>query len=349
LLSKGVVRAATLTGFSELVREHGHEPCDLLNDLGLKADFLDLPDAYISFDTYCQLMENAAQRTQTPEFGLILGNRQSVGILGALGFAMQQSTTVKEALELFQRHYHTHNPSASVSNRIHDGIVQVSSNALITMPLKYTQARFKTIGVTISILKLLCGDDWRPKEVWFDFQYRGKKDVFKKMLRAPVSFGQPETCVFYDAKFIDRVIANNDPNLRAILANYIRMIKQENDNDFVSLVYATIKSALPTEHCNKINISRFLGMSARTLQRKLAKQDTTFKGLLIQARTESAKHYLTRTDFTITQISEILGYAELSVFSRAFKVWVGVSPASWKVKAKELAVEQTKEKSKNIT
>jgi AraC-like DNA-binding protein len=70
-----------------------------------------------------------------------------------------------------------------------------------------------------------------------------------------------------------------------------------------------------------------LHMSTRKLHRKLAAEDTSFRALLLEIRTELAKQYLNDTSLTLTEISFMLGFSEISSFSRAYKRWTGKSPS----------------------
>lgn len=74
--------------------------------------------------------------------------------------------------------------------------------------------------------------------------------------------------------------------------------------------------------------ARDLGVSARTLQRRLADEGTTFQRELSGVREKLARHYLTRTQLSTGEIAFLLGYAEQNSFYRAFHDWAGVSPES---------------------
>lgn len=73
-----------------------------------------------------------------------------------------------------------------------------------------------------------------------------------------------------------------------------------------------------------------LGMSSRTLIRKLDKQGETYKSLLQKTRLQRAQHLLKNTHLNAAEIADKLGYQEAANFSRAFKQWTGVSPGAWR-------------------
>jgi AraC-like DNA-binding protein len=70
-------------------------------------------------------------------------------------------------------------------------------------------------------------------------------------------------------------------------------------------------------------------MSERSLQVHLAEEQCSFRELLEKVRREIATFHLRRADIPLTQLAQLLGYSELSAFSRSFRGWYGVSPRQW--------------------
>ena len=87
--------------------------------------------------------------------------------------------------------------------------------------------------------------------------------------------------------------------------------------------------SLPDGEPSKAAVARTLGMSTRNLQRHLAAEGTSFKDLLNAARGSLARSYVDEGRLTVTEIAFLLGFADVSAFSRAFKRWTGMSPREW--------------------
>lgn len=86
-------------------------------------------------------------------------------------------------------------------------------------------------------------------------------------------------------------------------------------------------SSLSNDRIPRMNVAaKELGMSPRTLARKLTKEGTTFNAVMLQIRIHLARAYLVNSDMQITQIAWRVGFKESASFSNAFKKWLGISP-----------------------
>ncbi|MBS3804285.1 MAG: helix-turn-helix transcriptional regulator [Oleiphilaceae bacterium] len=91
-----------------------------------------------------------------------------------------------------------------------------------------------------------------------------------------------------------------------------------------------IAEGLP-EGCARVeDVAAELNMSRHTLYKRLKEEDLTFLGLVEEVRREQALCYLHDRDRSLLEVAELLGFSELSAFSRAFKRWMGRSPAEFR-------------------
>lgn len=109
-----------------------------------------------------------------------------------------------------------------------------------------------------------------------------------------------------------------------------RLYEMEKDDTFAAKVRSALTELLPGGGGTADGVAEKLGISKRTLQRKLAEEDTSFQKQLNGVRELLAKHYIKNTDMSTDDISFLLGYQELNSFLRAFSIWTGISVSEYK-------------------
>ena len=129
-----------------------------------------------------------------------------------------------------------------------------------------------------------------------------------------------------------------EPNLKKILYRQaFDTLKQLFGFDYVSIkdksLGETVKFLIQNIQTNKATLAQLsshLGLTERTLQRKLEKEEIQFSELLQFLRSQMAKQMLEVSLYRVTEIAQILGYSESSAFNRAFKKWEGISPLKYR-------------------
>ncbi len=118
----------------------------------------------------------------------------------------------------------------------------------------------------------------------------------------------------------------------------------ERDGLFADQVRHQIQVSLPRGRADEAAIARSLGMGRSTLRRRLARNGTSFRTIVQQIHDEAAKYLIRESDLVLAEVATALGYAELSVFTRAFRRWSGVTPSAWRARngAFQLNADETK-------
>ena len=98
------------------------------------------------------------------------------------------------------------------------------------------------------------------------------------------------------------------------------------ESSFKERVRACLVEMLASGHYSMADVASKLAMSSRTLHRRLKEEDTTFQRVLDELREELARHYLSVSDYSSTEIAFLLGYGETNSFYRAFRAWTGNTP-----------------------
>ncbi len=109
-----------------------------------------------------------------------------------------------------------------------------------------------------------------------------------------------------------------------------RIYEMEKDDTFAAKVRSALTELLPGGRGTVDDVANKLGISKRTLQRKLTEEDTSFQKQLNGVRELLAKHYIKNTDMSTDDIAFLLGYQELNSFLRAFSIWTGMSVSEYR-------------------
>jgi len=109
-----------------------------------------------------------------------------------------------------------------------------------------------------------------------------------------------------------------------------RLSEMDIDDTFSAKVRSVLVEILPAGKSGVEDVANHLGMSKRSLQRKLKEEDTTFQKQLNHVRELLAKNYLQNTNLSSEDIAYLLGYQDLNSFFRAFSLWTGKTITEYK-------------------
>jgi AraC-like DNA-binding protein len=149
---------------------------------------------------------------------------------------------------------------------------------------------------------------------------------------APITFGAPKNQLVLRADDLDRPFAGHNPEVLAILTPALLASLDEIDaqSSLSEQVKIVLKRRLASGKPELSDVANVLGMSERTLQRRISDSGTSFRLLLEASRQELAREMLASGANAIDEIAYLLGYQDTSSFYRAFREWEGVTPARWR-------------------
>ena len=166
---------------------------------------------------------------------------------------------------------------------------------------------------------------------------RHQRDVspqeFKSFFGCKVDFGADSDEIVLPASAASLPIVGRDNYLNDLLRQYAEAAfahRPEYRQDVRSSVERILTHLLPHAKATLSNVAKQLGMSTRTLSRRLREEGVLFATILDEARSALAKSYLAERDLPVSQIAWLLGYREVSSFNHAFKRWTGKTPQQFR-------------------
>ena len=329
------LRKMAMFGFPEIARELGADPAQILNSHGLPSDYFKAikVDDLMTMQDAEQLMETLADKTKAHHCGALMGSRQDIGFLGIIGYIMQQSSTVRLALDALHEHLTLHHEKGQTGVASYGD----ASGLYWNNPLPFEEQHYTNeaaMAQAAVVLRAIIGNQFRAKTVHFTHEAPNNIEPYKQIFKAPVYFNQAKNEIIFDSILLKKKIIKADPLLKEILIAKIEKHHPHKDNDLLSEVEVLIRQSLQGQQYQIEVIAKHLSLHPRTLQRKLQNLGISYSGLLEKIRRNIAQERLANANISITQLSDYLGYADNTALTRAFKRWFGITPTEWKKKYK---------------
>lgn len=173
-----------------------------------------------------------------------------------------------------------------------------------------------------------------PVEGRFEHEAACDPADYQRTLRCPVKFGAGQSELVLDAETLERPSLHADRTLAKVHEEFGEMLlAREGHPEVTRRVRKALAGLLESEARDLASVARRLGMSARSLQRRLAEEETSFSALLDDVRRELARHHLERRATPIEAVAYLTGFSEVSAFTRAARRWFGHTPARMREEA----------------
>ncbi len=328
-----LIRGSSLTGYSSLVTAHGGDPAALLGLVNLDADDVGHRDRYIPLRNAIAAVEDAAVVLNVGDFGRQLALRQSIDILGPVGFAARTSATVADAFAVLDTYMNAYSPGIVTRVTVHPDPALGRFEFDFLLNPRPAQAQAQAIelalGVTLQALHLFLGTAYRPVAVHLPHPALGTKTDYRRYFGCPPHFDEPIAGFTVRASDLQRPLSH-DIVAHQLALNYLSTTPATTTRGLADTLRSVIRQLLPTGNLTAEIAARQFGLHPKTLRRRLAAEDTTFAELLEETRRDVAHRLLLDTDLSLDQICRHLGYAEHSVLTRACKRWFDTTPTAYR-------------------
>jgi len=325
---KATVRISSVLAIPEVLRSLGVDPDEVLAEEGLESTLFDSPDNRISQAARSRLLAHCAARTGCPHFGLLVGQQAGLYSFGLVGLLAKYSPDVATALRSLARFVHLHSGGAALELAV-DG-----ERSALALGLPHVEAAEQLgdggVALLLNIMRSLCGRSWAPAEVFF--AHRRPKDVepYRRTFNAPLRFDAEKYGLVFATHWLGRPLPDVDPELRRLLQQQVDALEARHRDDFPAQVRSVLQSALVTGNAGAGSVAALFSMHSRTLHRHLAGFGTSFRELVDETRFEISRQMLLDSALDVRRIADMLGYADASAFTRAFRRWSGSTPALWR-------------------
>lgn len=271
------------------------------------------------------------EKLRRPALGLELGRAFSMVDIGAIGYLGLTSPTLRHAAVVNKKYREIYNSFVTIDTKISANTFawQVLSTS-IRGDVRRMAIDWEFLAVQNSVVQLL-GEKICPDSLHLDFPDPGYREIYVELFGCPVYFDEPVAKICYPAKYIDQQLPNFDPSAKNALEALCARLSAKlfSEYDIVSEVKILMKER-PGVFPGIDQIAQRLGLSSRTLRRRLHEKDTTFQAALDETRLEVAQEYLRESTLMVNVISGLCGFADANSFTQAYKRWSGMTPTQYR-------------------
>lgn len=329
MASLPMIRASLISAVVAEMAKAGSDPAPLLRHYGFSGATLSNPYALVALHHFVAFCENAARQTGDEALGLKVGQTVSSGQQGPAGFIFSASKTVGEALRRYVR------LMAAWQDAAHTGVVAFGPGAqayIYRITDERIQERRQDAELTLSIvyqqLKSVLGRDWRPLAVHFEHPAPRDLKAYRRIFGSLPSFGEPINRLVIARSDLASKLAPQDHSLWPFIERHLGDLSKERRTHLS--VRAQVDNAIVNRmglgDVGLTTISADLGLSVRSLQRRLDEEGVSFTDLLRAARQRVAEASLRKPKARVSDVAQALGYADSAVLTRAFRRWTGKTP-----------------------
>jgi AraC-like DNA-binding protein len=323
------MRAVTLSDYVEVANAVGLDGMRMLRQAGISPDMLDDSENRLPAGAVVRLLDRSSEDSGCESFGLLLAERRTFASLGPVSLLLERLPNLRAVVRasiVFQRH---------LNDVVTIDLEEVEDTALIKFDLwpEYWGAQMLDLllGIAHQVLTGASGGRWRPACVHTMRRTPADLTVWRRVFGAPIEFESNFTgfsCAIESLSIpnplADEAMARNAHHLLRLLP------LTTGPEPIGDKVRRTISLLLPSGRATVDQVASQLGLSSRSLQRRLDEEGLQFGELLSGVRQELATAYLANSARPVTAVAALLGYSSPSSFTRWFAGSFGMAPQAWR-------------------
>ena len=320
---RSIVRAAEACGVSR---------GQLLGDVNLTDEALAGTFGFIPLSKTVEIWRAAERLSGDPYFGLRMGERVRPNYLSIVAFTMMNCANFAEALAHARRYQRLISEGGRVELRLgdpHAAIVYLPQAGDVAFSRHQIEA---VLVVIVGFARWLIAEEVTPVEVRFAHPEPSETLEHQRLFRCPLVFGADEHAIVLEQRWLEVPLPESDPSLLKIHTAQADQRLSEMDASSLPAKVSAILDGAGHFEWTRDHMARRLSMSRRTLQRKLAHEQTTFQALFDDYRHRAALTLLMELDVPCADVGTLIGFSEPSTFYRAFKRWEDVTPGEYRQK-----------------
>ncbi|WP_417686872.1 AraC family transcriptional regulator [Pseudidiomarina gelatinasegens] len=331
----GTASVAALRQYVRAATTAGIDIAPLFRASGLDTAILESDEGRIEGDRFQHFIRLLCELTGNPLLGLETGDFVQPGSWSVLGYITMSCATLGEAVARIAPFEKLVGDMGTTRMSLSGDHIRLVWHCNYTDPQVRPQMVDNVFASWITYARWLADDPLTsPIEVQLQRQSPGESRLqdYARRWGCPVIFGSTEDAILLHRALLDTPLRQPDPLLRKTLEAHAlsQLASLDSGSKLASRVRHSIRQQLLQGITRQDMVAEHLGMTSRTLQRKLSHEGVSYQQLLDEVRQKMAEDYLCNSELAIPDIALRLGYSETTSFHRKFKAVTGKTPGEFR-------------------
>lgn len=325
------ILAAAANGVRSFIACNGGDAESVFVRVGVDEKRLTDPKLALDLGAYVGMMEEAAAETRNDNFGLWYGQQFQPAMLGLIGEIALASPTIGAAVANLAELFPYHQQATETRLSREGDLLRLEYRILDGCILERRQDAELTMGMFTNVFRHCLGGGWVPEEVHCEHPKPEGWREHETAFGAPVHFAQRTNAVVFRDADLHRPMPQGDlVRLTRLRDELVCLAGTTGAVCFLDRVKGEVRSRLPDGAPAVEAVAEVMGLARWTLQRRLGDYGLSYSDVIDDVRRDLATLHVRQRHVAIADISFMLGYSEVSAFSRAFRRWHGVSPQAFR-------------------
>ncbi len=285
-------------------------------------------ESWISIDNSMKLWEYLVRQLDDPGVPIHVAKTSTMEDYQALGLFASVCRDLSEVMNRFRRHTNFYTNSGSWDVRNDGAETTLIWRRDLPLDIGHRVANENGLAEVVNTARQLAGPSFNPTRVTFRHRAPRSIEAHQAYFNALILFDSVIDSISFSSEWLSVPMSQSNPAVVAFLDKYLGEIitHLEDPSCWSNRVREMILKELPSGVFSAAVIAKKLALSERSLRRYLSAEGATFRALLANVRHERAEYLLQETSIPISEIAFMLGYSDITSFSRAFRRQAGLSP-----------------------
>lgn len=323
LCPKAVVQAAAALGVN------GDK---LMRDAGISPNLLQTPGERIPLSSYLELYRSAVERTGDPDLGLHVGHIMTTSGINLHLYMTTICRNLKEYFNVIPSTIRLRGDGGRVLIQPEGDLIRLEWHPLDERTAGWRPLVDEMLKSALEIINAISALPVPVRSAEFSYPLPDDTRALKRAFGPNLKFGSKLSCLYFARESVHYPLVDLGFELGSDFCAGPASVFSADDPDdpFLRDTRAAIRRALPGGSLTIDDLAAEVGISRRTLQRRLSAHGSSFKRVLQEVREEQSRRYLDDPRLAITEIALLLGYSDQASFSNAFKSWCGCAPSEYR-------------------